>query len=388
MSYPQIFNTTLERKTTVLIVPLDWGLGHASRCIPIISFLVGIGCEVIVGAEGLQKAMLSKEFPKLRFIDLRGYRLKYGNNSWHTRLKIFFQVGKILTEIKREKKWLDQFLETENMDLIISDNRYGLYSKKVRSVFMTHQLSIRSGLGSFADRLIQKWNYHFIERFSACWIPDQIGENNLAGELSHPKIYPGTTAKYIGWLSRFSKFLPNADHPASNSNRNSNDVSLLIVLSGPEPQRSLLEQLMFAELKNYHSPVVLVRGLPGESNSLPLFNQVKIYNHLSAREMYEKAANADIVFSRSGYTTIMDMLMMGKKCVFIATPGQAEQEYLSAYLADKRMCISVKQKHFTLLSSIEQAKRMPALPRLNHYSEFELVIWALIKQIEEDHTVR
>ena len=186
----------------VLVAPLDWGLGHATRCIPIIKELTNQGCTVIIAAGGAQKEILQEEFPDLSFVEMPGFRIKYGKNRALTLLKIIFTIPKILIGIKRENEWLRRFAGLEGLDLVISDNRYGLYGAGVFSVFMTHQLAIRSSFGAIADRLLQRLNYAYIRRFSVCWVPDVAGAGNLAGKLSHPVRMPGIAVRYIGWLSR------------------------------------------------------------------------------------------------------------------------------------------------------------------------------------------
>ena len=186
----------------VLVAPLNWGLGHATRCIPIIKELINQGCTVIIAAGGAQKAVLQEEFPDLSFVGLPGFRLKYGKNRAFTLLKIIFSLPKILIGIKQENDWLRRFAGQEALDMVISDNRYGLHGAGVFSVFVTHQLAIRSSLGRASDWLLRRVNYAYIRRFSVCWVPDVEGAENLAGILSHPLKMPAIPVRYIGWLSR------------------------------------------------------------------------------------------------------------------------------------------------------------------------------------------
>ena len=190
----------------VLVAPLDWGLGHATRCIPIIKELINQGCTVIIAAGGTQKAVLQEEFPDLSFVEMPGFWIKYGKNRAFTLLKIIFAIPKILIGIKRENQWLRRFAGRQGLDLVISDNRYGLYGAGIFSVFMTHQLAIRTSLGAVADGLLRRMNYAYIRRFSVCWVPDVSGPGNLAGKLSHPSSMPDITVRYIGWLSRLPAF--------------------------------------------------------------------------------------------------------------------------------------------------------------------------------------
>ena len=240
----------------LLVAPLDWGLGHATRCVPVIRDLLNQGSEVWLAGEGAQEKLLREEFSSLPFLPLKGYRVKYGKTGLTGRLLL--QIPSILQSVKEENSWLKEQVSKYKFDAVISDNRYGLYHKAIFSVFITHQLCIKSALGKWSEKLLQKWNYKLIDRFNECWIPDEQGEDNLAGELSHPATLPAIPVKYIGGLSRFEK----------NETREIKD-HLLIILSGPEPQRTILENKIIDEVVNYNGTATIVRGLPAEKNIIP-----------------------------------------------------------------------------------------------------------------------
>ena len=250
--------TKNNTNSTILVAPLDWGLGHATRCIPLIRFLLQSKCKVIIAAQEQQEKLLKAEFPTVTFIPIPGYNIKYTTVERFFLLKIALQVPKILITIYNEKKWLNNFLKKNIVNAIISDNRYGLFHNKVTSVFITHQLLIKTSF-SFLEKIIQKINYRYIKKFSLCWIPDEKGAINLAGELSHPVIFPKIPVTYIGGLSRLEK---QAEKAAV--------FYLLIILSGPEPQRTLFEEIILAELKTFKEKVLLVRGLPGNTSDYRL----------------------------------------------------------------------------------------------------------------------
>ena len=339
-----------ERKV-VLIAALDWGLGHATRCIPLIRYMIQLDFEVIIAAEGAQAALLRQEFPGLRMVLLKGYRLKYGRSESGTLVKILAQIPKILTAIKSEKRWLAGFLRNNQVDFIISDNRYGFRHPEVPSAFITHQLRIKSPWGRLSEKILRQLNYRFIRKFDECWIPDYPGEENLGGELSHPSRLPPVPVKYLGALTRFQ----------NTGGRQTND--LLILLSGPEPQRSILEDIMLEELKDYTGKAVLLRGLPGGRHplpegrhSLPDFAGIRFYNHLPTHRLNELINESAVVLSRPGYTTVMDMAALGKKCIFIPTPGQTEQQYLAETLGRKSYCLYFKQEVFSLKQALEEIR--------------------------------
>lgn len=348
------FNTAPE-KPVVLLSPLDWGLGHTTRCIPIINELLHQGCNVIIACNSIQKALLLKEFPQLSYVHLSGYDLKYGKNRWGTIVRIILQTPKILIKVNNEKAWLNIFLQSQKVDLIISDNRFGFYAPNIPSVFITHQLYIKTGLGNLADSILQKMNYRRIKKFSTCWVPDAQGQKSLAGKLSNAAKLPAIPVEYIGGLSRFS-----------NCQQQTNSIDVLIILSGPEPQRSIFESLVLKGLKLLPEKVVMVRGLPKESSEAVVENNCTIYNHAPATLLNELICNATFVVSRSGYTTVMDLMKLGKKSILVPTPGQAEQEYLATHLREQQLAYTVSQAQFSLKDALENARtfsyRLTAMP--------------------------
>ena len=328
----------------LLVAPLDWGLGHATRCVPVIRDLLNNDCKIWLAGEGAQEKLLREEFPSLPFLPLKGYRVKYSKIG--LRGKMLLQIPSILRSIKEENKWLNEQVSKYGFEAVISDNRYGLYHEKLFSVFITHQLCIKSAWGKWSEGFLQKWNYKFIDRFNECWIPDEEGTNNLAGELSHPDQLPGIPVKYIGQLSRFQR--KNVDEIKDH---------LLVILSGPEPQRTILENRIIDQVVNYPGTATIVRGLPTEKNIIPSTNTIHFYNHLSSEELNKEALNAELIISRSGYSTVMDIASLQKKSLLIPTPGQTEQEYLATNLMKKQFAFCVKQNDLSLLKNIEEAKQ-------------------------------
>jgi len=331
----------------LLVAPLDWGLGHATRCVPVIRDLLNNNCEVWLAGEGAQEKLLREEFPSLAFLPLKGYRIKYAKNGLTG--KILLQIPSILRSVKEENKWLKEQVSKFGFEAVISDNRFGLHHEKIFSVFITHQLYIKSSLGKWSEKIAQQWNYKFINRFHECWVPDEKGENNLAGELSHPAKLPKVPVKYIGTLSRLSSSSPLEDGTIKGH--------LLIILSGPEPQRTILENKVVDQIVNYPATATIVRGLPGEKNIIPSTNTIHFYNHLSSEELNNEAMKAEFIISRSGYSTVMDIAALRKKSILIPTPGQTEQEYLADHLMKKKFSFCVKQNNFSLLENIQEAKR-------------------------------
>lgn len=333
-------------KLRILVAPLDWGLGHATRCIPVIQELLNNDFEVWLAGEGAQKALLQQEFPSLPFLSLRGYNIRYARSGKGLLWSMILQNPKIQNAIHYEHSWLKKKVAEHGFDAVISDNRFGLYHKKIPCIFITHQLTIKTFLGKWTERILQKRNYHYINKFSECWIPDNADEkNNLSGALSHTKIKPITPIQYIGWLSRIEQ-----------KNIKEEKNHLLILLSGPEPQRSILEDIITSQIAHYNGSATVLRGLPISASMIPSTNTIRFYNHLNAEELGKEMEKASFIIARSGYSTVMDIIKLKKKSILIPTPGQTEQEYLGKYLSEKQIAASYNQKEFSLTKALEQAQ--------------------------------
>jgi len=352
--------------TRVLITPLNWGLGHATRCIPIIHELQAMQCEVIIGANGAAAGLLQQEFPTLQHINTPGLTIRYGTTKIGFFFSLLWQLPALFRQLREERKWIQELVEEFQPQLIIADNRYGMYHEAVASVLITHQLGIKTGMGKLADQLLQQFLYRLIKRFSEVWVPDYPGAASLAGTLSHPHILPKVPVFYIGPLNRFAKF-PTDE---VTQNRKVDDSSLLILLSGPEPQRTILESILKKQLINYTGKVTLLRGLPekargheapaGAATPLPLYygpQPIEILDHLPPKELFERIQQAHLVLCRSGYTSLMELLPLQKKLILIPTPGQPEQEYLAHYCKEKGVAVSGTQEKLVLRNLIDQANR-------------------------------
>ncbi|MBN9296637.1 MAG: glycosyl transferase family 28 [Filimonas sp.] len=311
------------------------------------------GCKVIVAAEGASSYLLSNEFPNVTILPLRGYRIRYTKYKRFFAVKILLQIPQILAAIRREHQWLQKAIIEHDVDLVISDNRFGFWSPKTPSVFITHQLAIEAPF-SWLKKIIQRINYKHIGHFTECWVPDFQGSLNIAGDLSHPAKLPGVPTNYIGPLSRFEK-------------RQSDPFlyKWLFVLSGPEPQRSLLEAKILTLISSLEGNILLVRAKPGSTERIATSENCTVKNHLSNSEMEAAFSASQFIVSRAGYTTVMELLTLGKKSVLIPTPGQTEQEYLAKRLFEQQWCYTCGQDD-DISSALQMATtfnyRLPTIP--------------------------
>ncbi len=336
-------NLSSFKKYTILVAPLDWGLGHATRCIPIIRSLLNNGHKLVIAAEGAQFILLNQEFPTIKFVELQGYRVKYNKNKHFFLLYLIAQIPSIIKTINAENVWLKQIVEDEMIDLIISDNRYGLFHKTIPSIFITHQLNIKAPF-KWLEQLIQSINYKYINQFTACWVPDMEGSLNVGGVLSHPTKMPKMPVQYINLLSRFEI------KPIEQK------YDLCVLLSGPEPQRTLLEEKIVNSIATINATILLVRGKPDSNQVLSVPNNVTVVNHLSTTLLGEAIQQSEFILSRSGYTTIMELLALQKKMILIPTPSQTEQEYLAINLMKQQLAITTSQDNIDLANLLKQAR--------------------------------
>ncbi|HUS00723.1 MAG TPA: glycosyltransferase [Chitinophagaceae bacterium] len=295
---------------------------------------------------------MKQEFPGLTFLPLMGYRMKFSRKKYFLPLKLLAQFPKVILTIYKEHQWLKKIVTEYNIDAVISDNRFGMYHSKTASVYITHQLLIKTG-NSFTERVARRIHFYFIKRYKECWVPD-YEQSGLAGELSHSQKLPGKI-KYLGALSRFELSVSEKKY------------DLLISMSGPEPQRTFFEKLILNELLSYHGKVLFIRGLPGKSEELRFENKsVEFRNHLPSKLFNEAILQSEMIIGRCGYTTIMDLVKLQKKAILIPTPGQTEQEYLAQYLMEKKIFFTIRQKDFVLQNVLKEIESFPfAIPEYN-----------------------
>ena len=307
----------------ILICPLNWGLGHAVRCVPLIRRLINEGNDIVIASDGYPLALLQQEFPSLSTVEIPSYHIRYSSGKSQT-FAMLRNMPRIVGGVVREHRWLKQYLKTSDIDMVISDNRFGLWSKQAKSVYITHQLMIKMPRGlKWLEPIAWRFHRMFISRYSACWIPDTSGDDNLSGDLAHKYPLP-KNAKFIGILSRFQGLENIAPNP---------DFTTICVLSGVEPQRSIFEEDLIERFRDSPAPTLIVRGQPQAEKQTSQIDSVTLISHLSTEEMAAYFRGAAKIISRSGYSTIMDLVMLNclSKAELIPTPGQTEQEYLSEY---------------------------------------------------------
>lgn len=338
----------------ILVAPLNWGLGHATRSIPVIKALEENGYNPIIASDGISLQMLRKEFPHLQSLELPSYEIEYAKNGNNFKWKMLKNTPKMIEAILSEKKLVREWVRKHELAGIISDNRLGVFSKKVPSVFITHQLNVLTGNTSW---LTSKLHQLAIAKFDECWIPDFEKTPNLTGKLGHLEKH-GFKLKYIGTLSRLKK--SNMDIK----------YDLMVILSGPEPQRGMLQERLEKEVHRFHGNVVFIKGLVEQEQSMEKYGNVTYYNFMNSEELERTFNQSRLVLCRSGYTTIMDLAHLGKKAFFIPTPGQYEQEYLAKKLKKEGLVPYAKQDKFKI-EHLSQADQYTGLKMLENKTSWK-----------------
>lgn len=327
---------------SILVAPLNWGLGHATRSADVVMRLNQQypDARIILGSDGASAEWLRQRFPDLTLVELPGYRIRYGRGAFLVP-KLLFQSPRIAFRILCEYRAVQRLVLEHSLDLIISDNRYGVWSKACYNVFITHQLSIQSSgrLLRPAFRILNQLNRFWIGRYQKCWVPDFEESMGMAGALSHPQIKPHNI-RYIGPLSRFR--WTEATHGVQEP------PELLCIVSGPEPQRGIFLELLLQQLRNLTVKTVIVAGNPGSTEELHSLPHVTVYQHLPDDAMLELIRKCAVVLSRSGYSTIMDLHFAGRTAVFVPTPGQTEQEYLARMYGASGLATCFSQQELDL----------------------------------------
>ncbi len=350
----------------ILVAPLNWGLGHAARCIPLIEKLLEHGADVSIASDGNSLSLLKEEFPQLPFFSLPSYNITYSgsNNQVFKMAGNFFNMQKAIDEEHKQMLLLQQ---QHSFDAVISDNRYGVWHPSIKSIFITHQINIKvpAYLKWIQPALL---NFHLkkISNFNECWIPDVASSDNLSGELSHNCKLPDNTY-YIGWLSRFSSnfSVENKLAQVDQLHLPETRFQLLIILSGPEPQRTLLEQMLLKQIIDIKQQILIVQGISGKQNVQQVNEYCWMINFMTAEQLKPFFHEADIIVSRSGYSTIMDLVVTGKKAILIPTPGQTEQEYLAEIFKQRNIYFSRNQDTFRLDKALEEAVHFKGMIKQN-----------------------
>jgi len=362
----------LKKRKNILISPLEWGLGHAARIIPIAKQLIAMDHNVMIACGPSLMTFFATELPEVRLIGFPGFRPVY-SAKFPQYLILLLETPLLVYHIAREHFALNKIVAENKIDILISDNRFGLWNRKITTAYITHMPLIPF-----------PWPFRFLEftgkalhrvitqKFTFCLIPDLPGDINLSGRLSHGfRMQPNV--RYIGILSRFQGTPPGPDIIEKKK-------MITVILSGPEPQRAILKDLLERILKDQPLPVAILGGSPSGNSAAAVSGNITFYSHLPAAEMRKVISSSEMVICRSGYTTIMELASLKSSALIIPTPGQTEQEYLAEYLSGKGYFSSLTQNK---IASVRSLPEVPASFPEDLLSESALLLTKALEELSE-----
>lgn len=324
---------------------LNWGLGHASRSLPLIKKYLDHGHEVICASDGEALTMLRKELPDQMVLQLPGYEILYGSRFMP--INMLKHGPGMLRTIRTEHELTKAIVERHDIDCIISDNRYGCYHPDIPSALITHQLQVFTGqklLDVYIRRQIRSW----YKNFTQLWIPDQAPPGNITGELSGMETDP-IPKFFLGVISELKAIPTKGKYKA------------VAVISGPEPQRTHFEQMVIKQLSAIQGHFAVVRGKPDIEEPIKQEGNLTIFPYCTRAELSAIMGQTDVIISRSGYTTLMDLAVTGHKAILCPTPGQYEQIYLADRLANLKQCIYVRQENLNLATALTEVENVKSI---------------------------
>ena len=344
----------MKTSKRILVAPLNWGLGHATRCIPIIDAFLTQGAEVILASDGRALQLLREEYPTLPCLELPSYDILYPSKNmiWG----IAQQMPKITKAILKEQQRVEQIVKDHSIDLLVSDNRFGCYSKQVKSIFLTHQLTIKMPY-PWLEAFVRRLNHYWIKKFDWCWVPDYQNAPNLSGDLGHLPWRTSFQIQYLGPLSRM------------HSQRDQKDDFLykaIIILSGPEPQRTFLEELILEQLPTINGQFLVIQGKTEAKTDKMIHKNITLHSFMTSKALNDAICRSECVVCRSGYSSIMDLAQLNKKAVLIPTPGQTEQEYLAKKFHQQKIFLTQEQSSLDLKSALTAVNAFTGIHSGNH----------------------
>lgn len=339
----------LQQGPRVLFGTSSWGLGHATRDLALIRALLHEGCRVTVVSDGNALQLLQEELgDAVRFLDWPDIPTSIASSSWRYYAKTVANIPQILATWREEKRQLAELLQRRSFDLIVSDHRFGLVTPEVPSYFITNSLRY---IAPWRDPIVEATMEGFVARWlkpvRGVFIPDDV-ESGLTGDMNHNlRFFPRERRIYLGLLSSIRK-------------RNvTSDIDVFITISGPEPQRTMLQEKIFQQLPILEGRrVVVTLGQPGQDPpSTP--PGVEVYNYLDRQQQEEMLNRSKLIVCRSGYSTITELALLGKRALLVPTPGQTEQLYLGQFLHERGLFHSVDQRHLDLSRDLPRAMERP-----------------------------
>lgn len=374
----------------ILVAPLDWGLGHATRCVPIVKEFLRQGAEVELAVVKANAGFFREVFPELRQRVAPGYNVVYPKYGFNMALWLLKNSAHLNAVMRYEKRYAEEMVERHGYDVLFSDNRFAFFSKKAYSVYMTHQrrIAFPPALAAFEGVGI-RWHRARMKNFDEVWVPDVETAPGYAGALSHLPALRGErisfgvggapAVRFVGPLSRF-------DAPCSGASRvagslNAGKYRVVAVISGVEPARTQFENRLRDILRDVPGEHLMILGKPQAPRRHWTEGNIEFVTHLPTGDFARAVRDADWVISRGGYSTVMDMAYLGAKCIFVPTPGQYEQVVLARDLATAGYAVNIPANRLSVESLLDAFKGNVVLPRPQQAGVLENAVKDLFSRV-------
>ena len=324
----------------ILFGIFDWGLGHATRDIPLITELLKNN-EVHILSTGRALKLAQGYFgSKCTYYDIPSIYVPYTKTPFF-KTKFAISVPLMVRTLRKARRKSKKIID-QGFDKVISDCRYDVYDRKDNSYLINHQLRFSTPIGT--ERFVERWLALRMRKYKYVIVPD-FDQPNLSGRLAHNLRYQNRDRiKYIGILSHVRK------------KDVTENIDYFISISGPEPQRSIFYKRIMAQVDQLDGNVVIAGGNPDNIDTSSRENLI-IYSFLNSKQQEDVMNRSRFIISRPGYTTVMELAELNKKSVlFLPTPGQSEQEYLADYYEEQKYFHHVSQYRLKLIEAIESSK--------------------------------
>lgn len=297
----------------ILICPLNWGIGHTTRMVAYAKQLAQAGNHIMIAGDHEVLDIFKEELPQMERILLKDIHVHYSKSDKQVR-KLVLHSPLFMFSLYMQHLALQRLLKKIEIDVVISDNRPSLWSKKVKSYYVTHQPNLKLSDGwHWAEKIATFTHQWFIRRYDALLIPDVQGSKSLSGKLSVLK-EGKFNVHHIGWLSRFEK--PEIAVEPENYT--------LLILSGVEPSRTHLKDEIVKRFKGTEEQLIIAGGSKAETH-----DNIITLPYVRTEALKPLILSAKHIICRSGYSMLTDLTVLGREAEYIPTPGQPEQEYLA-----------------------------------------------------------
>ncbi|HEX5962032.1 MAG TPA: glycosyltransferase, partial [Rhodanobacteraceae bacterium] len=335
-----------------------WGLGHATRSLGLIRALVERGDAVtVLMAPGAGLHLLRSELgDACEFYPFRDTPAPFSRYPAVFYLRMTAAMPWVLAGYRREHRLTEKLVAERKLDCVVSDSRLGVWSQAVPSYCIFHSLHQRVPFcSSFTERFVEWGQRDLLKGFTKVLIPDAEENGGLSGWLGHDPVFDWGEGRlvYMGPLSS----VPRMDVEQ--------DIDVFFSVSGIEPQRGLLEKLVLEALPKLTGRIVVTLGRPRDAGERREIAGVTVYGYLDRNRQAEMLNRAKLVMTRSGYTTLMELAGLGRKALFVATPGQSEQEYLARFHRERGHVWSVEQRQLDIPRDLERARAAHGIPRMD-----------------------